>query len=88
MLSFPLRREEGYVQGEIIVSGQTAVRSAAEYGWSAADELLLYVVHGCLHLVGYDDGTPQARAEMRARERHYLADFGLQPRYEEDDIPS
>ena len=41
---------------------------APRFGWSAAEELLLYVIHGTLHLVGYDDATPAQRATMRRRE--------------------
>jgi probable rRNA maturation factor len=43
----------------------------------------LYAIHGTLHLLGYDDHSDDDRAKMRARERHYLAQFGLLPRYEE-----
>ncbi|MFO0869416.1 MAG: rRNA maturation RNase YbeY [Pirellulales bacterium] len=69
------------VEGEVIVSADTALQSAASYGWEAADELLLYVVHGTLHLTGYDDQTPELQQQMRERERYYLARFGLAPRY-------
>ncbi len=41
-----------------------------------------------LHLAGYDDQTDDARGEMRARERHYLAQFGLMPRYKEPSLAS
>ena len=43
MLSFVLDDEPPQLEGEIIVSADTAEREAAEAGWSAADELLLYV---------------------------------------------
>lgn len=69
------------IEGEVIASADTAERSAAEYGWAPTDELLLYVVHGTLHLVGYDDHDPDDHQVMRDRERHYLAAFGLRPRY-------
>ena len=82
VLSFLLEREGASLEGEVIVSSDTAVRSAEQYGWPAADELLLYVIHGSLHLVGYDDLEPELLAEMRRQERHYLGQFGLQPRYD------
>lgn len=82
VLSFVLDREGGSLEGEVITSAETATSSAAEFGWSAADELLLYVIHGTLHLVGYLDETPGEKAEMRSRERECLARFGLEPRYE------
>ncbi len=83
VLSFLLEESSApwRIEGEVIASADTAMRSAEEYGWAPADELLLYVVHGTLHLVGYDDHEPDDRTVMRERERHYLAAFGLQPRY-------
>ena len=61
----------------IIVSADTAISSAARYGWTAMDELLLYVIHGTLHLTGLDDHEPADIAEMRRQEARYLAPFGL-----------
>ena len=83
VLSFVLERSEHGLEAEVVVSGDTAREAAARFGWSADDELLLYVIHGVLHLVGCDDQTPGERAQMRRRERTYLARFGLEPRYEE-----
>ncbi len=79
-LSFLLERDGDYLEGEVIVSADTAAESAARYHWRTSDELLLYVIHAVLHLVGYDDSTDQQRAEMRQQERRYLARYGLQPR--------
>lgn len=80
VLSFLFEREGDRLEGEIVVSRDTAARSAPAYGWRVEDELLLYVIHGGLHLVGFDDTTPDAAAEMRRQEKHYLEPFGLQPR--------
>lgn len=78
VLSFVLSAEEDdHLEGEVIVSADTAISSAESYAWSAADELLLYVIHGMLHLVGYDDHSDQQRETMRSREQHYLTQFGL-----------
>jgi probable rRNA maturation factor len=57
-----------FQHGEIIVSLDTAARSAAELARPAAAEVLLYCIHGLLHLHGYDDTTPAARATMHARQ--------------------
>jgi probable rRNA maturation factor len=73
VLSFPLDRQATCVEGEIIVSAQTAIRESSQYGWSAEKELLLYVVHGALHLLGYDDQSADQSQMMRAKEREYLA---------------
>lgn len=84
VLSFVLESDEGALEGEIIVSADTAATSSRCFGWEPENELLLYVIHGALHLVGYDDLNPEAQAEMRGRERTYLSQFGLTPHYAED----
>lgn len=53
-----------FQHGEIVVSVETAVRQAAQYGTSAEDEIRLYIVHGILHLRGFDDTTPEGAREM------------------------
>ena len=85
VLSFVLDRDEvaGTLDGEIIASADYAASEATRFGWTADDELLLYVIHGCLHLVGHDDQTPEGRAAMRAAEAQHLAAFGLTHRYED-----
>lgn len=84
VLSFRLDEEgEERLEGEIIVSIDTAEREAAEYGWTRENELLLYVIHGALHLVGYDDEDLKDRKAMRAAEARHLARFGLTPRHDD-----
>ena len=83
VLSFVLEEDEGRLDGEIILSSDYAAREAELYGWTAADEILLYVIHGSLHLVGHDDLDPEKKQKMREKERHYLGLFGLTPRYDE-----
>jgi probable rRNA maturation factor len=73
VLSFALDSSPGYIEGEVVVSADAAIASAPRFKSSAAGELLLYVIHGTLHLVGYDDATPKKRATMRRYEKHYLA---------------
>jgi probable rRNA maturation factor len=85
VLSFPLSHEAGHLEGEIVVSAETAAREAVRYGWAETDELLLYVVHGTLHLAGYDDADDDARQQMRRREAEYLGQLGLKPRYDEEE---
>ncbi len=65
--------EEAFVPGEIYISLDTAAREAAARKRSLSDELLLYIVHGLLHLKGYDDHQPHDRRLMRAAERRSLA---------------
>jgi probable rRNA maturation factor len=54
--------------GEICVSVDAAVRHAGRSGAALSGEIMLYVVHGWLHLAGYDDRTPAAKRSMRRAE--------------------
>jgi probable rRNA maturation factor len=65
------------IDGEVLVSAEMAVQMAARFGWSARDELTLYLVHGLLHLCGYDDLSPAERRLMRQRERAILAQLKI-----------
>ncbi len=65
------------LEGEVVIGYQTAAEYAADRGHDTATELLLYVVHGCLHLCGHTDATPAGELQMRAKERQYLKQLGL-----------
>ncbi len=83
VIAFPLRDAddppapdgEDDPLGEVVASAETAIREAAERGLPAERELLLYLVHGTLHLLGYDDHDPDERAVMHARQEELLAAF-------------
>ncbi len=78
VLSFPFEQDADArrLSGEIIVSADTAIRVAAELGGNPADELLLYVIHGLLHLLGYNDKQEEDRQLMRAEERRCMERAG------------
>src|SRR5436190_16209897 len=65
VLSFVLERDGARLDGQIVASADMAQRTAARFGWQPVDELLLYVIHGALHLIGHDDSTPAERCLMR-----------------------
>jgi probable rRNA maturation factor len=50
--------------GDVVVSVETARRAAPRYGNRWDQELLLYLCHGILHLMGYRDSTPRLKAKM------------------------
>jgi len=50
--------------GEILISTDTAERQGQDHGQSLADETALYVIHGLMHLGGWDDQEPEEAAEM------------------------
>jgi probable rRNA maturation factor len=58
--------------GELIISVEHAMTQAKRFHSTPACELVLYVVHGILHLHGYDDLIPRDRRRMRAAERRFL----------------
>ena len=55
-----------FAHGDIVISAETAQRSALDYGHSAMEEVSLYAIHGLLHLNGFLDGTEAERAAMCA----------------------
>jgi probable rRNA maturation factor len=77
VISFDLTSDDMTLEGEIIASVETADREANERGWDGDDELLLYVIHGMLHVIGLGDKKPKETAIMREAERYYLNAFGL-----------
>lgn len=65
------------LSGEIVIGAAYAAREAAEYGWPTQHEVILYLVHGLLHLCGYDDLSPPEKRIMRRREDAILKRCGL-----------
>jgi probable rRNA maturation factor len=65
------------MEGEVVIGYEVAAENAVDRGIPVEHELLLYVIHGCLHLCGYDDKSAKAAKEMRAKEREYLRRLGL-----------
>ncbi len=77
VLTFPYTDPDAKsLEGEVVIGYEVAKENAADRGHELNLELLLYVIHGCLHLCEYDDNSVSVKA-MRARERHYLQKLGL-----------
>lgn len=76
------------LDGQLIVSAETAKRVADELDISMDDELLLYVIHGMLHLVGLRDQDPESATLMRSAEANYLARFGVKHHWNDDETQS
>ncbi|MCQ9206821.1 MAG: rRNA maturation RNase YbeY [Omnitrophica bacterium] len=58
--------------GDIYISSDRAFGNALRFGLSLRKELLLYTIHGALHLVGFDDKGRRARARMQRLEKKFL----------------
>lgn len=70
--------------GEICVSADTAAAFAQRHHHEFSEELTLYVIHGWLHLAGYDDLEPAKKRTLRAAEkraRSLLAAAGIAPKF-------
>ena len=70
--SFALPPDEVTRLGEVIISYPQAIEQAREHGHSPERELALLIIHGILHLLGYDHEEPEEEAEMRTREKELL----------------
>ncbi|AYK07285.1 rRNA maturation RNase YbeY [Brevibacillus laterosporus] len=63
--------------GDIIISIPRTKEQAQDYGHSFERELGFLAVHGFLHLIGYDHGTPEEEKDMFARQENILQEVGL-----------
>jgi len=80
VLAFDLRDDASApLEGEVVVSADTARRQAAELGVDFAEELLRYVIHGTLHLLGHTDETKEQREKMHQEEDRVLAKLRNHP---------
>lgn len=68
---------EEHLYGDIIISAETALRQAEEYGHGLEREMTYLAVHGMFHLLGYDHMTEEDKAEMRAKEEEALRAINL-----------
>jgi probable rRNA maturation factor len=70
-----------FEHGEILISAPTAKRNARRFGNSLRRELCLYIIHGLLHLHGFDDQTERDAREMERTQNRILE------RLHQDDSP-
>ena|SRR5690348_10798125 len=81
VLTFPLELDGRHraVSGEVIVCVPEARRQAKLRGTKAEEEVLLYALHGMLHLCGFDDRTQSAFRKMHRMEDEILTRLGIGP---------
>ena len=65
--------EDDRLSGDLFISVDSVRENAIEYGTSFNDELNRVMVHGILHLIGYDDHSDEDIKQMRSKENYYLS---------------
>lgn len=80
VLSFDLSDSSGGISAEIVICGDLAVQQGKLLGCSPQRELMLYLVHGLLHLMGYEDSSIRGSVRMSARQDELLRAFLAQGR--------
>lgn len=69
VITFPLSDPDDHeLSGELVISTEMAVATARELGGDPYHELALYIIHGLLHLCGYDDSNEVQSATMNRRQ--------------------
>jgi probable rRNA maturation factor len=88
VLSFPASAAHGAIShlGDIAVAHETVVREAAEEGKPVAAHLAHMIVHGYLHLIGYDHETTSEAENMESLERDILGSLGYSDPYAGADV--
>ena len=77
VLAFSMRegkhlKRDSLILGDVIISVDRAKRQAKNFNTSFKKEIYLYVIHGILHLLGYDDERPSSGKRMRKKEMQIL----------------
>ena len=85
VLTFPSGEGGSKLSGELVLGAEVAQVQATEHGHDVQAELALYIIHGLLHLCGFDDKSSEQVARMRQRERHYLGLLGYPDIAEKED---
>jgi probable rRNA maturation factor len=73
VLTFDYTDTPGVIEGDIYISIDRVIANAQAWQQSFTKELQTVMVHGVLHLLGYEDQTPAAKALMRQKEMEYVS---------------
>jgi probable rRNA maturation factor len=73
VITFNLEEMDKPLDGEIYISAQRAGENAKKYGVAWKDEIIRLIIHGSLHLLGYDDRTEDEKEIMTSLENKYIS---------------
>lgn len=73
IITFNYNTDLGRISGDIFISYDRVLENSEKFNVSTVNELLRVMVHGILHLLGYDDHDEASRELMRSRENYYLS---------------
>ena len=73
VITFNLEEDGDPIDGEIYISLNRVSENAREFKQDTGRELKRVIIHGCLHLLGYDDQTSEGKKTMTRMEDHYLS---------------
>jgi rRNA maturation RNase YbeY len=70
--------EEGVIEGEIYISLPRALEQSKEFDVTVQEELIRLLIHGCLHLAGYDDQEDEQRRHMKKLEDELVSEAAVE----------
>ena len=74
IIAFNYNRDN-FISGDLFLNPDTIKRNAEEYKTTFSEEILRVIIHGVLHLIGYNDKSIEEKIEMREKENFYLDRF-------------
>ena len=72
VITFDLKENPDEIEGEIYISIERAVEQSKQYGVTPEIELCRLLIHGCLHLAGYDDLIESNRINLKLKENELV----------------
>ena len=75
VITFNLEETGNPIEGEIYISLERVKENARKFKQNVDMELRRVIIHGCLHLMGFDDQTSEDKKEMTRLENHYLNQY-------------
>ena len=84
VIAFPMNDNENGIEGDIYISLPTAKENAEKYEEPYKKEVTRLVIHGVLHLLGYDDKTKKEKKVMYNLEEYYLNEENWEKLFEKE----